>query len=77
MLCLFPIEFLSNLSFIFEKATYSLDENIFIEGEEGHEMFFLVNGRVNFIHRRSKTLIIELDKDNYFGEIGFFTQLHR
>jgi len=40
-------------------------------------MFFLVNGRVNFIHRRSKTLIIELDKDNYFGEIGFFTQLHR
>jgi len=75
VLCLFPIEFLSNLSFIFKKATYSLDENIFIEGEEGHELFCLVSGRVNLIHRKSKTLIFEMNKDTYFGEIGFFTEL--
>lgn len=73
ILCKFPIEFLSNLSFIFTKSTYSIDENIFIEKEDGHELFFIVNGKVNIIHRRSKTLITAIGKDKYFGEISFFT----
>jgi CRP-like cAMP-binding protein len=77
VLCKFPIEFLSHLSFIFTKATYSIDENIFIEKEEGNQLFFLVNGRVNVLHRASKTHIIDLIKDQYFGEISFFTEMQR
>jgi hypothetical protein len=30
----FPIEFLSNLSFILKKKTYAVNENIVIENEE-------------------------------------------
>eukprot|EP00347_Sterkiella_histriomuscorum_P008075 403346469 len=77
ILCQFPIEFLSNLTFIFQKTTFTIDENVCIEGEPGQEIYFLVTGRVNLIHRRSKSLICELDKDKYFGEISFFTQLTR
>lgn len=35
ILCNFPIEFLSNLTFIFNKTTYTIDENVCIEGEVG------------------------------------------
>ena len=72
MLCKFPIEFLSNLSFIFKKYTYAIDENIIIEGDKGKELYFMGSGKVVVLHRKSRTLIFELQKDQYFGEISFF-----
>jgi CRP-like cAMP-binding protein len=71
---MFPIEFLSQLTFIFTKQTFSISENIFIEGQEGKELYFIMTGRASLIHRRSKTKIIDLLKDSYFGEISFFTE---
>lgn len=69
----FPIEFLSNVSFILKKKTYAIDENLLIEGDNGDEIFFIVSGRVAIIHKLTKTHIRDLHKDQYFGEIGFFT----
>ena len=77
VLYLFPIEFLSNLSFILKKQTFAIDENMIIEDELGTELFFVVNGRVSIIHMKSKTHIIDIDKDKYFGEISFFSEQTR
>lgn len=43
----------------------------------GDELFFMVNGKVSIIHKSSKTHILDLFKDRYFGEIAFFTDLNR
>ena len=77
MLCKFPIEFLSNLSFILQKQTYAIDDNLIVENENGNEIFFMVSGKVSLIHRHSKTHITDLFMDSYFGEISFFSELQR
>jgi CRP-like cAMP-binding protein len=73
----FPIEFLSNLSIILQKGTYSIDENLIIEKTYGHELFYIQNGRVSVIQMKTKTHLIDLEKEKYFGEISFFTELPR
>jgi CRP-like cAMP-binding protein len=70
----FPIEFLSNLSFILRKKIFAINEHLIDEYEAGDEIFFIQSGRVSVIHKRSKTHITELDKDSYVGEIGFFSE---
>lgn len=35
------------------------------------------NGKVAIVHKKTKTFIKDLIKDDYFGEIGFFSSLHR
>lgn len=37
----FKIEFLSELAFLFQKKSFSLDDNILYENEVGNEIFFL------------------------------------
>ncbi len=36
-------------------------------------MYYLVSGKVAMIHKYSHTFMIDLIKDDYFGEIEFFT----
>jgi CRP-like cAMP-binding protein len=69
----FPIEFLSNLSFILQKRVYAIDDNCVIEGEQGSEIFFIVAGKVAVIDKKSKTHLKDLVQDQYFGEISFFS----
>ena len=73
----FSIGFLSQLTFIFLKKTYSLDENIIVEQDLGDEIFYIVGGKVGLIHKRTFTYIRELKKQEYFGEIGFFSDSTR
>lgn len=73
----FPIEILSQVSFILNKQTFILGENVIIEQEMGQQLFFINNGRVALIHKHTKTFVKDLVKDNYFGEIGFFSDIHR
>lgn len=56
----FPIEFLSNLSFILQKRVFAIDDNCVIEGEPGGEIYFIVSGRVSVIDKRTKTHITDL-----------------
>jgi CRP-like cAMP-binding protein len=77
VLCSFPIEFLSNLSVILKKQTYSVNENLIVEKETTTDLFFVQSGRVSIIHKKSRTHIIDLEHDKYFGEIGFFSELPR
>ena len=73
----FEIDFLSEITFIIQKETYANDEDILVEGDQGGQLFFIVKGKVALIHKRSHTFIQNLQKDSYFGEIGFFTDLPR
>ena len=57
----FPLEIVSSLSLILNKKIFSIYDNILIEGELGNELCFIVTGRINLIHRKTKTLIKELN----------------
>ena len=48
---LFPLEFLSNLTFVLRKKQYFLDDHIFDEGEVGVDIYFITQGRVSLIHK--------------------------
>jgi len=37
----FPLDFLSNLTFIFQKESFTIDETIFNEGDQGSKLFFI------------------------------------
>ncbi len=73
----FPIEFLSNLSFILQKRVFAIDDNCVMEGEIGQDIFFIVSGKVAVIDKKSKTHIQDLIQDQYFGEISFFSEIER
>jgi len=59
----FPIEFLSNLSFILQKRVYAIDDNCVIEGDLGQEIFFIASGKVSVIDKKTKTHITDLIQD--------------
>lgn len=63
VLCKFPIDFLSNLSLILIKKTFSADDNLIVEKEKGDDIFFMIQGKVSIIHKKSRTHITELHSD--------------
>ena len=70
----FELEFLSEITFIFTSATYMIDDNIIVEGDPGGKLFFIVKGKATIIHWETRTYIKDLGKDDYFGEIAFFSE---
>ena len=73
----FPLDFLSNLTFIFKKRSFVLDEYVFNEGDDGRDLFFITSGKVAIIEKQTYSYILDLDKEQSFGEIGFFTDNQR
>ena len=73
----FDLEFLSEITFIFCQVTYMIDDNIIVEEDPGGKVFFIVKGKVAILHRKSRTYIKDLGKDDFFGEIGFFSEKPR
>jgi CRP-like cAMP-binding protein len=59
------------------KKIYTIDENLITEGEKDQEIYHIVAGRVSIIHKGTKTHIMELNKNSFFGEISFFSELPR
>ena len=73
----FEIDFLSEITKSFKKQTFTVDDNIFTEGDEGGTMYFIVTGLVTILHKKTQTYIRDLKQDQYFGEIEFFSQKPR
>jgi CRP-like cAMP-binding protein len=48
-----------------------------IEGDLGQEIFFIVSGKVSVLDKKTKTHIVDLISDQYFGEISFFSDIVR
>lgn len=47
----FPLDFLSNLTFILGKKNFAMEEYIFNEGDDGKDIYFITQGKVCLIHR--------------------------
>lgn len=73
----FDIEYLSQLTFTISMATFSIDEDIVVEGDEGNTMYYIVNGKAAIIHKESKTFISNIHQESYFGEIAMFSTMKR
>ena len=73
----FDFRFLSEVTFLLENQTFSMDDHIFEEDEKGTKMFFITKGTVVVMQKKSHTYIRELQADEYFGEISFFSELNR
>lgn len=54
-----------------------MEEYVFNEGDDGKDIYFITQGKVCLIHKQSYTYIIDLDKEQSFGEIGFFSDCQR
>lgn len=54
-----------------------VDDNIIVEGDPGGQMFFIVKGKATILHWETWTYIKDLNKDDYFGEIAFFSDKPR
>ena len=69
----FEIIFLSELTFILQSETFSIDDHIFEEGDPGSNVYFITRGNIILLHKKTKTYIKELELDDYFGDYAFFT----
>lgn len=54
-----------------------MDDHIFEEGEKGTKMYFITKGNVVILQKVTHTYIKELNVDEYFGEIAFFSDINR
>jgi len=82
----FDLQFLSELTFVLKKETFSDGYKIFDvffpfftskEGDKGVLLYFIMKGSIILLHKNSHTFIKELEQDDFFGEIAFFTDLPR
>jgi CRP-like cAMP-binding protein len=54
-----------------------MDDHIFEENERGTKMYFITKGTVVIMQKSTHTYIKELQIDQYFGEVAFFSDLNR
>ena len=54
-----------------------IDDNIVVEGDPGGKLFFIVKGKATVLHWKTRTYIKDLQKDDIFGEIAFFSEKPR
>ena len=73
----FDFRFLSEVTFLLANETFSMDDHIFEEDERGTKMYFITKGTVVIMQNSTHTYIKELQVDEYFGEVAFFSDLNR
>jgi CRP/FNR family transcriptional regulator len=58
-----------------EKQNYKLGSTILFQGEISSKLYIVESGKVSVTVRtgKSKTIVAELDTNNYFGEISLLT----
>lgn len=54
------MNFMSSVCFILKNKTFIINEDLIIENEIGKEIFFIMNGKVSLIHKKTKSFIKEL-----------------
>ncbi len=59
----FPLEFLSHLTFVLAKRSYSVDEYVFNEGNNEKDIYFITSGKVALIHKASYSYLVDLEKE--------------
>ena len=73
----FEEHFISQLSKTLELETYGPGDIVIEEGELSNKLFFIRSGRIDMYHQATASSYTELEPNNYFGEISFFTERAR
>ena len=73
----FSGEFISEVIFILKRKTFSIDDHVFDEYNEGNKMYFITKGIVILWHSKSHTFIKEIHEGTVFGEGAFFSKNKR
>ena len=69
----FNLTFLSQLTFILKRDTFTIEEQIFDEDLVGDKMHYITKGNAILIHKKTATFIAEVSIDTFIGEVSFFT----
>lgn len=69
----YNLSFLSEITFILKKSTFTIEESIFDEDLVGEKLHYITKGNVILIHKKTATYIAEASEDSFIGEISFFT----
>ena len=69
----YNLSFLSEMTFILKKSTFTIEEPIFDEDLVGDKLHYITKGNVILIQRKTATYIAEASEDTFIGEISFFT----
>jgi CRP-like cAMP-binding protein len=56
-----------------QREAFTNNELIFSELTIGQKLYFIEDGSVIIIHKRTRTKIKELGKESFFGEVAFFS----
>ena len=67
------VNFISQLAFKAKVGSFTIAESIFVEGEYGSKIYIVISGKVAMIHKKSHTYLDDLETEEHFGEIEFFT----
>jgi CRP-like cAMP-binding protein len=69
----YSLSFLSDLSFILKRETFSINEVILEEDTTGDRLHYITKGNVLIIHKKSATFLKEVSIDTFIGEVSFFS----
>lgn len=74
---LFPKYFspgvLAQITKLLKMSTFGPNDGVIEEGEIERVLYFIIDGKVTVYHSKSSTSLKALEKDQRFGEIGFFS----
>ena len=73
----FDLLFLASVSKLLRQEVFAPGNDILEEGERSTNLYFIISGTVDIWHKASSSSFKELNKEAYFGEIGFFSKLPR
>lgn len=69
----FSMTFLSELSLILKRETFSIGDTVLEEDTMGDRLHYVTKGNVVVIHKKSATFLMEVSIDTFIGELSFFT----
>ncbi|CAG9328121.1 unnamed protein product [Blepharisma stoltei] len=68
----FSLSSITSITKLLRLETFAPGDEILEEGERSRKLYFITSGSVNIFHQNTGCTYIILNKNNIFGEIGFF-----
>ena len=73
----YPEILVGKIGMALSQEAFAPGDEIFQEGQIGTKMYFLREGKVDIFHSATGTSFSILKRKSYFGEISFYSSLHR
>jgi len=69
--------FVREISLLLEHQIFMPNTYIISKGQVGEEMYFIDEGRVSILHEDQRSVIAQLERGRYFGEMALFLEQTR